>query len=71
VTIIYSVGLAMALLTGGAIGLVLTLAHYERISSRQREYEREIAEGRDLYAALAMFRHIKPVDPDDEEIPAA
>jgi hypothetical protein len=71
VTIIYSIGLAIALLTGGAIGLFLMLAHYERISSQQREYERELAEGRDFYAALAMFRHIKPVDPNDDEASAA
>jgi hypothetical protein len=71
VAIIYGVGLAMALLIGGAIGLFLTLAHYARISSRQREYEREAAEGREFYAALAMLRRIKPVSPNDDEASAA
>ncbi len=69
--IIYGAGLAMALLVGGAIGLFLTLAHYERISSRQREYEREAAEGREFYAALALLRRTKPVSPNDDEASAA
>lgn len=68
---LYGVGLAMALLTGGTVGLFLTAAHYERIASQQREYEKEMAEGRDFYVALAMLRHIKPVNPADDEASAA
>ncbi|HEY4864847.1 MAG TPA: hypothetical protein VIK45_04980 [Candidatus Dormibacteraeota bacterium] len=65
--IIYGAGLAMALLSGGAIGLFLTAAHYERIASQRQEYEREMTESRDFYAVLAMFRHIKPVNPTDDK----
>lgn len=56
----------MALLIGGTIGLFLTLAHYERISSQQREFEREAAEAREFYADLAMLRRSKRVSPADE-----
>jgi hypothetical protein len=68
--IIYSIGLAMALLTGGAIGAFLAAAHYERIASRHEEYEKEIAESPDFCAALAMLRHVK-VNPTDDRVSAA
>jgi hypothetical protein len=69
--IIYGVGLAMALLIGGAIGLLLTAAHYELIASRQRGYEKEIARGPDRYAAQVMLRHLRPGRPSDDEASAA
>jgi hypothetical protein len=71
VAIIYAVGLAIALLTGGAIGQFLTAAYYGRIAAQHREYEKEIAEGRDLYAAMTILRHIKPDHPADDEASAA
>jgi hypothetical protein len=71
VAIIYDTGLVLALLIGGAIGLLVTAAHYERIALRQWAYEKEIAEGREIYAALAMSRRGKPAPPSDDEASAA
>lgn len=65
--ILYDVELLLTLLIGGAIGVLVTVAHYERAAHRRQAYEQEIAEGREIYAALAMFRRIKPVHPSDEE----
>ena len=64
-------GLVLALLIGGAIGLLVTAAHYEQIALRRWEYEKEVAEGREIYAALAMFRRVKPGHPSDDEASAA
>ena len=69
--ILYDIGLVLALLIGGAIGLLVKAAHYEQVALRRWEYEREIAEGREFYAALAMFRRINPDYPSDDEAPAA
>jgi hypothetical protein len=71
VVILYDVGLVLALLIGGAIGLLVTAAHYEHVALRRWEYEREVAEEQELYAALAMFRRIKPDHPSDDEASAA
>ncbi len=49
-TMIYGIGIAMALLAGGAIGLLLTVAHYQRSAAREQRYEQEIAEVAELYA---------------------
>jgi hypothetical protein len=65
--LLYDVGLVLALLTGCAIGLLVTAAHYERIALRRWAYEKEVAEGREMYAALAMFRHVKPNHPAEAE----
>ncbi|HWG64870.1 MAG TPA: hypothetical protein VG253_24560 [Streptosporangiaceae bacterium] len=65
--ILYDVELLLTLLVGGAIGVLVTVAHYERAAHRRQAYEQEIADGREIYAALAMFRRIKPVHPSDEE----
>ena len=46
-------------------------AHYEQVALRRWEYEKEIAEGREIYAALAMFRRVKPGQPSDDEASAA
>jgi hypothetical protein len=67
VAILYDVELLLTLLIGAAIGVLVTVAHYERTARRRRAYEEEIAESREIYAALAMFRHIKPVHPSDDE----
>lgn len=69
--IIYGVGLAMALLTGGAIGMFLTNAYHERIAPQHRQYEKEIAGDRDFYAILATLRPIKPVNPAGSQASAA
>jgi len=58
--------LLLALLIGSAIGLLVTAAHYEQITLRQWAYEKEMAERREFYAALGMFRCINPDHaPDD------
>jgi hypothetical protein len=59
VIIVYDVGLVLALLIGGAIGLLVTAAHYEQIERRA------------FYAALGAFRRIKPDRAPDDEAPAA
>ena len=67
--ILYDVELLLTLLIGAAIGVLVTAAHYEHAAHRRWAYEKEMAEGREIYAALAMFRRIKPAHPsDDEEI---
>jgi hypothetical protein len=48
---IYGIGIAMALLTGGIIGLILTLAQYQRLAARRQRYEQEVARDRELHAA--------------------
>jgi hypothetical protein len=47
--------------------VLVTAAHYEQAAHRRWAYEKEVAEGREIYAALAMFRRIKPVHPSDDE----
>ena len=59
-TVIYGIGIMMALLAGGAIGLLLTVAHNHRAAARYRGYEQEIARDRELYAAAhAVPQHHK------------
>ena len=58
--IVYDVGLLLALVTGCAIGVLAAFAHYERAAHRRWAYEREAAEGREIYAALGAYRRIKP-----------
>ena len=71
VPFIYDIGLAMALLIGAAIGLFVTIAHYEQIGYRHREYEKEIADGEDFYATLLRLRRIEPSGKPDDQAPAA
>lgn len=71
VAFLYDIGLAMALLIGAAIGLFVTIAHYEQIAYRHREYEREIADGQDFYATLLRLRHLEPPGKPDDQAPAA
>jgi hypothetical protein len=67
VVILYDVELLLTLLIGGAIGMLVTAAHYEQTAHRRWAYEKEMAEGREIYAALAMFRRIKPIHRSDDE----
>jgi hypothetical protein len=60
VIILYDVGMLMSLLVGAAVGALVTIAHYEQTALRHWAYEKEMAEGREIYAALAMFRRTKP-----------
>jgi hypothetical protein len=71
--ILYGVGLALALLIGGAIGLFLTVARYELVASRHRGYEweaREIAASREFSVAPAMLRPVRPVGSAHDEVSA-
>ena len=58
--IVFDVWLLLAGVTGCAIGALAVFAHYERAARRHWAYEREAAEGREIYAALGAYRHIKP-----------
>jgi hypothetical protein len=58
--IMYSIGLLTALLTGGAIGWLVTLAHFERLGANHREYEREMEEAEEFYAARGLLQQMKP-----------
>jgi hypothetical protein len=68
--ILCEAGLVLALLIGGLIGLTLTKAHYDEIAMRQRQYEAEIAEYHELYAALALYRRFKAGKSSDDKISA-
>jgi hypothetical protein len=59
-TILYDIGMMLSLLVGCGIGVLVTTAHHEQTALRRWAYEKEMAEGREIYAALAMFRRIKP-----------
>lgn len=64
------IGVLIIIAGGVAMGVFLTSAHRERIASQHRAYEREMAEHRDLYAALAMRRRLKRgSSPEDEDNP--
>lgn len=45
------IGIAMALLTGAAIGRLLTVAHYQWAAARRHRYEQEAAQDEELHAA--------------------
>lgn len=65
------IGIAMALLTGGAIGLLLTVAHYQRAAARRQRYEQEAAQDRELYAAArAAIRRYRPTRPRNSTAPS-
>lgn len=64
-SILNDLELLLSLLVGGAIGALATASHYEQAALRHWAYEKEIAEGREFYAALGMLRHIKPGHADD------
>jgi len=52
--IIDVIGVLITVIAGGAIGVFLTIAHHERVRNRHADYEKELAENRELYAALAI-----------------
>jgi hypothetical protein len=61
------IGIVMALLTGAAIGLLLTAAHYQRAAARRQRYEREAAQDRKLRAAAPRYR---PAGPRNSKAPS-
>jgi hypothetical protein len=67
VVILYDALLLLSALAGGAIGALVTTAHHERTALRHWAYEKEVAEGREIYAALALYRHTKPGHSPDEK----
>jgi len=69
--ILCEVGLVLALLVGGLIGLTLTQARYDHIAMRQRQYEAEAARDQELYAALALYRRFQQHNSADDKVPAA
>jgi hypothetical protein len=69
VGIVYDMGLLLALVTGCAIGALAVLAHHERAAHRRWAYEREAAEGREIYAALGAYRHARPGRPPGRRQP--
>jgi hypothetical protein len=54
---LYGIGIAMALLTGGIIGLILTVTHHQRLTAQRERYEQEVARDRELRAAAAQAAH--------------
>jgi hypothetical protein len=69
--LLYDVGLVLALLTGCAIGILVTAAHYEQLALRRWAHEKEVAEGRDFYATLAMLRRGPANHPEEHGVPLA
>ena len=68
--IFYDVGLVLTLLTGCAIGVLVTAGHYEQLAFQRWAYEKEVAQRREFHAALAMFRRIKPDHSADDKAAA-
>jgi hypothetical protein len=65
------IGIAMALLTGAAIGRLLTVAHYQRAAAKRHRYEQEAARDTELYAAArAAVRHYRSAGPRDSTAPS-
>ena len=59
-TVVYVMGIMMALLAGGAISLVLAVAHHHLVAARHQKYEQEVARDRELYAAAqAVLQHYR------------
>jgi surface antigen len=64
-------GIAVALLAGGAAGLVVAIARYGRSAARYRRYERELARDAELNAAAhAAARHHVATGPRDNKAAA-
>jgi hypothetical protein len=64
--IVYVLGLLGSLLVGGTAGWLITLTHFERVASRQQEYEKEMAEAQELYAAHALLRRMRLKRPPED-----
>jgi len=69
--ILYDIGLILALLIGGLIGLLLAKSRYDQMAMRQQQYEAEVARYLEVYAALALSRRITSGTSADETAPAA
>jgi hypothetical protein len=65
-TIVYVLGILAALLVGGVAGWLITLSHFEQISSKRQEYENEMAETQELYAARALLQRMKLKPPPED-----
>jgi hypothetical protein len=61
-TVIYVIGLMLALLAGGGIGWFLIIAYLDRVAWQSREYEREMEEAREFHVAAALLRRAAPAD---------
>ena len=59
--------IAITVIAGGAIGVFLTIAYHERVKNQHADYEKELAENRDLYAALAIRQRLEPPAPSEDE----
>lgn len=70
-SILYAIGLVLALLAGGTIALLLRSGYHGRIASKQGEYEKDMAESRKFYATVTQIRPIRAVDPQDDHPSAA
>ena len=69
--VLYAIAIVIALLVGGAIGLLLSAAHHQRGVSRQLRFEQEVTQDAELYAAVrARLRQYRPAGPRDND-PAA
>lgn len=61
VTALDVVAIGMAMLVGGAIGLLLAVAHYEHAAAQRQQYEQEIAHDAERYiAAQAALQRYRP-----------
>lgn len=59
--IAYGLSLLGALLVGAGLGWLVACLHFELIAARGPEYEAELAEVQELYAARALLRHMKSI----------
>lgn len=70
-TVVYGIVIMMALLAGGGIGLLLTVAHYHLVAARHQRYEQEISRDLELYAAAqAVLQHYKPTGSGNGQVTA-
>jgi hypothetical protein len=64
--IVYVLGPVAGLIVGGVAGWLITLSHFERMAARREEYENEVAEAQELYAARALLRRMKLKRPPED-----
>lgn len=68
VVVLDAIAIVIALLVGGAIGLLLSAAHRQRDVSRRMGFEQEVTQDAELYAAaragLCQYRPAGPRDND-------
>jgi hypothetical protein len=70
-SILYAVGLVLALLAGGTIALLLRTGYYARIGSERGECEKDLVESREFYATVTQIRPVRAVNPQDDHPSAA